>query len=127
VRREAEDMRAVLDTNVIVSGLLAKGSASRILNLFEKDGYEICLTPKILEEVKRVLAYPKIARGLRKADVVSEEAIEWLLQHSLIFKDVNVIKLITEDPTDFWRQTSATDQLAWIHPDRFTGGIFKIP
>lgn len=93
-------MRVVLDTNVLVSGLLAKGPASRILDLLENGGHEICLTPKILEEVKRILAYPKITGGLRKAGVVPEEAIEWLLQHSSVFKDIDVIKLIAEDPSD---------------------------
>ena len=46
-------MRIVLDTNVIISGLLWKGNAKVLFDLIEKGNTQICLTPKILDEIKK--------------------------------------------------------------------------
>ena len=48
-------MRAVLDTNVIVSGLNFPGNERLVLELALRGRFELCLSPFILEEVAGVL------------------------------------------------------------------------
>lgn len=57
-------MRIVLDTNIWVSGLLLPNSnAGKILKGWNEARFEVILSPYILEEIGKVLAYPKIKNG----------------------------------------------------------------
>lgn len=60
-------LRAVLDANVYVSALLRpEGPPGRILDRFlDRGDFQIVLSPGIVEEVLRALAYPKVRRLLR--------------------------------------------------------------
>ena len=54
-------IRAVLDTNVIVSGIIKGDSPpGHILALLFKGRFTAVISPPLLSEVSRVLAYPKI-------------------------------------------------------------------
>ena len=67
-------MRAVLDVNVIVSGLLSpSGAPARVLAAWLEGGYDLVVSPLLLEELERGLAYAK----LRKR--VSEEEAQELM------------------------------------------------
>ena len=56
-------MRAVLDTNVIVSATLIRGgNEDRILRAWQQGVFELVLSPPILEEIGRVLSYAKIQK-----------------------------------------------------------------
>ncbi len=56
-------IRVVLDTNVIVSGILTeKGAAAKILKAWFEDRFHLVTFRAILEEFGRVLRYPKISR-----------------------------------------------------------------
>ncbi len=59
-------MKVVLDTNVLVSGLLTpKGVPGRIVAAWDDSRFEVVLAFAQLEEIGRVLAYPRI-RGRTK-------------------------------------------------------------
>ena len=56
-------MRAVLDTNVVISATLIRGgNEDRILRFWRHSGFELVLSPKILQEIGRVLLYEKLQR-----------------------------------------------------------------
>lgn len=93
-------MRVVLDTNTILSGLFGKGNPKKIIYLVESGRIELCLTPNILDEVKRVLAYPHIQKWMAKSEVATEEVIAWLLRHARLFEDIDFVKVVAEDPSD---------------------------
>jgi putative PIN family toxin of toxin-antitoxin system len=58
-------MRVVLDTNVLVSALLAPASLPGTLLRFGREGRLRLLTSQaMLDELKRVLAYPRIAKRI---------------------------------------------------------------
>jgi uncharacterized protein len=67
-------VRAVLDVNVIVSALLAPdGVPAQLMVRWIAGDFELVVSPQLLDELARVLAYPKIrARidGDNAADVV---------------------------------------------------------
>ena len=54
-------IRVVLDANVLVSGLIsAKGAPGKIINAWLKGQFHLCISPQIMEELTRVLKYPRI-------------------------------------------------------------------
>lgn len=79
-------MRAVLDPNVIVSGLLSsKGSPARILEAWEDGVFELVASPALLEEVQRVLGYPKLRRRIPQEDAAA--AVKWLTENAELVAD----------------------------------------
>ena len=59
-------IRAVLDANVFVSALIRPaGPPGRILrHLVERRAFELVISPSILVEVERSLAYPRVRRSV---------------------------------------------------------------
>lgn len=67
-------MRAVLDPNIYVSGLLSPaGVPAAVLRAWRDGRFEAVVSPSLLSELERVLAYPK----LRKR-IASEQAAAFL-------------------------------------------------
>ena len=58
-------MRAILDTNVIVAGLLTPvGAPGTLLELHAAGAFELVISPHLLEELREVLARPHLADRL---------------------------------------------------------------
>jgi hypothetical protein len=93
-------MRAVLDTNVIVSAvLIRRGNERRILDAWRGGAFDLVLSPPLLEELGRVLSYPRIrdARWMTDAEVV--ELLEVLAAGGIVVEgrpDVSA----SRDPSD---------------------------
>jgi putative PIN family toxin of toxin-antitoxin system len=70
-------MRAVLDTNVVVSATLIRGGKEdRILRAWQREAFELVLSPQILDEMGRALFYEK----LRRARWMTEEEVAVLVR-----------------------------------------------
>jgi uncharacterized protein len=71
--------RAVLDSNVIVSGLGWSGPPARIIEAVLAGELVLVTSPPLLAELRRVLAYPKLAEvipdGPRLADLVEMTSV----------------------------------------------------
>ena len=79
-------MRAVLDPNVIISALLAPGGTpAKVLRLWLDGGYEMVTSPRLLAELKRALAYPKLRHRI-EADEAAE-LTEVLRRSTLMVED----------------------------------------
>jgi len=63
-------LRAVLDAHVYISAIIQPGGTpGRIVERFLRDAsFEIVVSPAIVDEVLRALAYPKVRKLLRGAD-----------------------------------------------------------
>ena len=62
-------MRAVLDVNVLISAILSpRGSPARLLVAWQAGAFELVVSPALLTELARALAYPKLARLIPAAD-----------------------------------------------------------
>ena len=58
-------LRVVLDSNVILSGLMSpKGTTGKIIQAWKDNRLTLLICEAQLEEIKRVLAYPKIQKRL---------------------------------------------------------------
>jgi uncharacterized protein len=62
-------VRAVLDVNVLVSAVLSpRGAPGRLLAAWRDGAFELVVSPLLLAELRRALAYPKLARLVPPAD-----------------------------------------------------------
>ncbi len=91
-------IRVVLDTNVVVSGLLFAGAAGEVVGLWKRGLIRPLLSREILDEYLRVLAYPKFQ--------LTEEEICFLLFREILpwFEVVEEVTdqslYVPEDPED---------------------------
>ncbi|MBM3221543.1 MAG: putative toxin-antitoxin system toxin component, PIN family [Candidatus Rokubacteria bacterium] len=78
-------MRAVLDTNVVVSAILIpRGKERRILDAWRRGAFDIVTAPALLEELARVLSYPKIRERRWMSDAELRELLEGLSEGSIV-------------------------------------------
>jgi putative PIN family toxin of toxin-antitoxin system len=79
-------VRAVLDANVIISALLApNGSPAKVLQAWLDGDFELVLSPLLLAELERALAYPKLRKRVTAAE--AEELVELLRQDADLRED----------------------------------------
>ncbi|MFQ5840582.1 MAG: putative toxin-antitoxin system toxin component, PIN family [Candidatus Methylomirabilales bacterium] len=93
-------MRAVLDTNVVISATLIRGgNEDRILRAWRRGAFELVLSPQILEEMGRALFYGKLQRlqWLREEEIIS--LLQALAQESVLVSG-RVRVAASRDPED---------------------------
>lgn len=95
-------IRAVLDTNVIVSSFLSPGGTpGRLRRAFTEGLFDLCLSPPLLGEIEEVLRRPKIVR-LR--GVSAEETGAFIAGLSRIARVVEIPPfleaVVADDPDD---------------------------
>lgn len=91
-------MRIVLDTNVLVSGLLVPGGTTgRIVTAWRTGRFDLLLSVPQLGEIARVLAYPKIRRVLRWDGARIESFVRQLYVRAEM---IDVTRLPAEVPRD---------------------------
>lgn len=67
--------RAVLDTNVLISALLFPGLPSRLVTAWQEGRLLPVVSPPILDEYLRALAYPKFKLTVEEISGLLEEAL----------------------------------------------------
>ena len=93
--------RVVIDTNVIISGVIQKsGFPFKVVKLWEDEALVLITSPATIEEAGRVLNYPKIRKKYKLTDDDIKRSITNLLRYSIIVDDPPEINAIKEDPED---------------------------
>lgn len=95
--------RLVLDTNIYVSALMKPTSnpGKVFKKIINDHSYELVISEPILDEIERVLFYPKVRKYIRGTD---EDLKHWLqainmIAHIVYPKGYNQV-IIHEDPDD---------------------------
>lgn len=70
-------MRAVLDTNVVVSALLWSGTPFQLLQAATNGLLTLCSSPALLAELREVLHRDHLARRLAQQQTAIDDAIQW--------------------------------------------------
>ncbi len=96
-KKTKELRKLVLDTNILVSALLFKGAASRLIVLWKQQRIIPLITNETLDELVRVLAYPKFS--------LTEAETKSLLKEEILpfFQPVKIIRHVAgacRDPGD---------------------------
>jgi putative PIN family toxin of toxin-antitoxin system len=70
-------VRAVLDPNVVISGLLSPtDSPAQILQAWERGEFELLVCRALTDELARALAYPKLRRHVSADE--ADAVVSWL-------------------------------------------------
>lgn len=70
-------MRAVLDPNVIISGVLSAGGApADVLRALDRGDFELIASEELLDELARALAYPKLRARIGTDDAAA--IVRWV-------------------------------------------------
>lgn len=93
-------MRAVLDPNVIISGVLSsQGSPARVLKEWREGRVEIVISPQLLAELRRALAYPKLRARISEAE--ARALVTWISQAGINVDDPeHRLSIRSNDPGD---------------------------
>ena len=93
-------MRAVLDPNVIISGLLSpSGNAAWLLRAWGRGEFELIVSGGLRAELERALAYPKLRRRVTEDE--GRDVLQWLSQSGTIAIDPDMPPPVrSADPGD---------------------------
>jgi uncharacterized protein len=87
--------RAVLDSNVIVSGLGWSGAPARIVQAVLADELVLVTSLPLLAELRRVLAYPKLAKAIPEGSGLAD-----LVEMSSVVVEPLAVFDVVEDKSD---------------------------
>ena len=92
-------MRAVLDPNVVISAALSpSGSPARVLVAWLEGRFEVIASPKLVGELERALAYPKLRKRIPEADAAGLTRL--IERGSVMREDLASPPSISKDPGD---------------------------
>ena len=104
-------VRAILDANVLISAILSpRGSPARLLLAWQAGAFELVVSPKLMAELKRALAYPKLARLIPPAD--ADTFVAWIAHSAVLAADPGIAPIRSADPDDDYLLALATTERA---------------
>ena len=97
----ARKLKAVIDTNLSISGLFAKDSLSaQLQDLWINQDFELVTSIEIIKEISRVLNYPRIKEHFKPKDKTIKRFFRLIFRKAIISKDIYHTDKIVDDPTD---------------------------
>ena len=94
-------MKVVLDANIYVSSLInAQGNPKRIMEWWEQNRFDVLVSPSIIDEVGRVLRYPRIVKRHRQDEEAIQRFLELLSSQAVMVGPTVVLDVIKEDQSD---------------------------
>jgi putative PIN family toxin of toxin-antitoxin system len=94
-------LRAVIDTNLFISGLFARDSVSaQLQDLWIHQDFELVTSILIIKEISRVLNYPRIKEHFKPKDKNIKRFFRLIFRKAIISKDIYHTDKIADDPTD---------------------------
>jgi len=94
-------MRVVLDANVIISALISRnGNPGKIFDLWEKDVFDIAVSPTILKEIERVIHYPRIQQKYQLPEEHVSKFLQLIGDQAIVVNPTKTVNVIEKDPTD---------------------------
>ena len=91
-----EEKKVVIDTNIFISGFGWDAKPEDVLKLLKQRRIVNYISIEIIEELKRVVSYPK----LKFSDLLQNRILEFVFFYSEIVAPTEHISHITKDPDD---------------------------
>jgi uncharacterized protein len=93
-------MRAVLDTNVLLAGLLWRGPSYSLLEQVRNGTVTFLSSPELLAELAEVLARPKFDAVLRRASASREQMLVQVRMLAEVIDPPPLAQPVCRDPDD---------------------------
>lgn len=94
-------MRVVLDANVLISAVISpRGTPAQVVRLWEGEEFEVVISAPILEELERVIHYPRIREKYNLADEYVEQFLQSIGSGATIVEPLAKLSVIEKDPSD---------------------------
>lgn len=94
-------MKVVLDTNILLSGLMQPNSKpGRIVQAWRDHCFELVLSQFQLDEIGRVLTYPKIRKRLQWNEAEIASFLKQLFMRSVYLGEIDVVAVVPADSND---------------------------
>ena len=98
---DTKKLRAVIDTNLFISGLFGKDSFSaKLQDHWINQNFELATSIEILKEVSRVLQYPRIRERFQPKEETLKRFFHLIYRKAIVTKDMYTTDRITDDPSD---------------------------
>jgi putative PIN family toxin of toxin-antitoxin system len=107
-------VRAVVDVNVLISGLLsARGASAEILRASRDGHLELTVSEKLLAELKRTLTYPKLRKRIPPEKAAA--FTNWIRDHGTLAEDpAGPPPINSRDPNDDYLLALAINTRAYL-------------
>jgi len=93
-------IRAVLDANVFVSGIVTEGTPRNVLRAWRAGHFHLVASQATLDEMGRVLRYPKITRRHRWSEAEIQAFMESVEALAILTRGQVNLHVVDADPTD---------------------------
>ena len=94
-------MKVVLDANIYVSPLInTQGNPKRIVERWEQNQFAVLVSATIIDEIGRVLRYPRIVKRHRQDEGAIQRFLELLSSQAVMVEPTVVLDVIKEDESD---------------------------
>jgi len=94
-------MRLVLDTNVVIAGLLWHGTPRRLLGrAIDDEAIELYSSPALIDELGNTLAYPKFAQRIARYETTVETLVAQYRALLILVSPIHTPRVVARDPDD---------------------------
>ena len=107
-------MRAVVDVNVLISGVLsAKGASAEILRASRDGLFELVVSELLLAELTRALSYPELRKRIPPEKAAA--FVNWIRDHGTLAEDpASPPPVGSRDPDDDYLLALAISRRAYL-------------
>lgn len=93
-------MRIVVDTNLLVSGVISTGLPRQLLDAARAGVFELCTSEVLLAELLDVLGRAKFAKRLDLAGLSASQIVNDVRLLALVVAPAAVVRVVPTDPDD---------------------------
>jgi putative PIN family toxin of toxin-antitoxin system len=93
-------MLVVVDTGVLISGVLWTGLPHRLIELAEAGDITICVSGDILQEFREVLSRSKFTGKIQDRLTTVEEIMQGVLRLAALYPAPPLVRVVQADPDD---------------------------
>lgn len=93
-------MLVVINTGVLISGVLWTGLPHRLIELAEAGDITICASGEILQEFREALSRPKFTSRIQGGLTTVEEIMQSVLRLAALYPAPPPVKVVQADPDD---------------------------
>ena len=94
-------IKVVLDANQYASALIKpRGNSARIIELVYEGQFSLVMSAPIIEEVQRILVFPKLKKLHGRSPVQIDSFLKKLEKVAILTPALHSVRVVKDDPTD---------------------------